>query len=133
MIRTIGDVQQFDLHLFLKSIISPHKNYTLDVTPKSMVLNARSRSASVIAIAFCPAYSFGRMTKTTDALRTIICAAGLGDLATVQRTLRKAPAAARDWRPIMEASYKGFASVVELLVKNGANVDAISSSERNRP
>lgn len=51
----------------------------------------------------------------------------------VRSILRKHPEAARDWRSIMDASYKGFVEVVELLAKHGADVNAISSSEHNRP
>ena len=73
------------------------------------------------------------MTRTAEAVRELACAAGLGDLGLVRAILQKSPAAARDWRPIIEASYKGFAPVVEILIKNGADVNAISSSEHNRP
>jgi len=73
------------------------------------------------------------MIKTAHAVRQLICAAGSGDLAVVRTILRKTPDAACDWRPIMEASYKGFAPVVELLVERGADVNAISTSEQNRP
>src|SRR5262249_35897824 len=37
------------------------------------------------------------------------------------------------WRPIMEASYKGFAEIVKLLAKHGADVNAVSTGEHNRP
>src|SRR5262249_24215767 len=46
---------------------------------------------------------------------------------------KKTPDAAHDWRPIMEASYKGFAPIVELLARHGSDVNSISSSEHNRP
>jgi ankyrin repeat protein len=101
--------------------------------PKSYQRQLTSSRLHSVATAFCGAYSFKRIMKTTGAVRTLICAAGIGDLAAVQMTLRKAPDAARDWRPIMEASYKGFAPIVELLAKYGADVNAVSSSERNRP
>src|SRR5262249_28585181 len=73
------------------------------------------------------------MIKTAHAVRQLICAAGSGDLAVVRTILRKTPDAACDWRPIMEASYKGFAPVVELLVERGADVNAISTRQQNRP
>jgi ankyrin repeat protein len=73
------------------------------------------------------------MPKTSHAVRALACAAGLGDVETAREILKTFPDAARDWRPIMEASYKGFAPVVALLVKHGADVNAISSSEQNRP
>ena len=57
----------------------------------------------------------------------------MGDLATTRILLRKIPEAARDWRPIMEASYKGFAEIVRVLAKHGADVNAISTGEHNRP
>jgi len=47
--------------------------------------------------------------------------------------LQNTPEAARHWRPIMEASYKGFAEIVEVLAKHGADVNAISTAEQNRP
>ena len=86
-----------------------------------------------VAAEFCPALFFQTMARTTDAVPQLICAAGLGDLAAARTILRKTTDAARNWRPIMEASYKGFAPIVELLIKHGADVNAISSSEHNRP
>jgi ankyrin repeat protein len=59
--------------------------------------------------------------------------AGMGDLDGARTLLRKTPEAARDWRPIMEASSKGFAEIVKILVKHGADVNAISTGEHNRP
>ena len=73
------------------------------------------------------------MAKIADAVRRLTCAAGLGDLSAPRAILRNAPDAARDWRPIMEASYKGFAPVVDVLIRHGADVNAVSSSEQNRP
>src|SRR5262245_4185333 len=73
------------------------------------------------------------MAKTRDSVRELVCAAGFGDVNEVRTILRKHPEAVRDWRPIMDASYKGFAEVVDLLAKHGADTNAISSSEHNRP
>jgi cytohesin len=73
------------------------------------------------------------MPKASHEVTHLKCAAGLGDLATVQAILRKSPDAARDWRPILEASYKGYAPVVEALIKRGADVNAVSTSHQNRP
>jgi ankyrin repeat protein len=73
------------------------------------------------------------MPKTNEAVRMLECAAGLGDLGTARAILKRHPDAARDWRPILAASYKGFAPLVELLIDHGADVNAESSSERNRP
>jgi ankyrin repeat protein len=73
------------------------------------------------------------MVRTPDAVRHLVCACGFGDEDSVRSILRRNPDAARDWRPIMDASYKGSPSIVELLIKHGADVDAISSSEHNRP
>jgi ankyrin repeat protein len=73
------------------------------------------------------------MAKTPDAVKGLVCAAGMGDLDLMREILKRSPAAAHDWRPIMEASYKGFASVAALLAKHGSDVNAISSSEHNRP
>lgn len=73
------------------------------------------------------------MARTPDAVRGLICVAGTGDIDSAKFLLRTNPAAARDWRPIMEASYKGFPEVVALLVKHGADVNAISTAEHNRP
>jgi ankyrin repeat protein len=73
------------------------------------------------------------MTNTPEAVRGLTCVAGIGDVDGARILLRKAPEAARDWRPIMEASYKGFAEIVRVLVKHGADVNAISTSEHNRP
>ncbi len=68
------------------------------------------------------------MARTDDAVRELVCACGLGDLGSVRTILRRTPNAARDWRPIIEASYKGFAPIVEILIKHGANVNALSST-----
>jgi ankyrin repeat protein len=73
------------------------------------------------------------MAGTPDDVRDLVCACKFGDADSVRTMLRRAPNAARDWRPIIEASYKGSASVVEMLIKHGADVNAISSSEHNRP
>ncbi|HYL15891.1 MAG TPA: ankyrin repeat domain-containing protein [Terriglobales bacterium] len=73
------------------------------------------------------------MAKTPEAVRMLVCASAMGDLSTVRVILRNSPDAARDWRPIMDASYKGFGQVVEVLIKHGADVNAMSSSEQNRP
>jgi len=73
------------------------------------------------------------MSKTPFAIRHLACAAKIGDANTARGILRQSSEAARDWRPIMEASYNGFPEVVELLVKHGANVNAVSTSEHNRP
>jgi Ankyrin repeats (3 copies)/Ankyrin repeat len=73
------------------------------------------------------------MSKTPFAIRHLACAAKIGDANTACGILRQSSTAARDWRPIMEASYNGFPEVVELLVKHGANVNAVSTSEHNRP
>src|SRR5262245_24912032 len=73
------------------------------------------------------------MAKTPETVRALTCAAKLGDVDLARAILRESPDAARDWRPIMEASYNGFASIVEALVRHGADVNAISSSEHNRP
>jgi ankyrin repeat protein len=73
------------------------------------------------------------MAKTPESIRHLACAARFGDLKEVRTILRKHREAARDWRPIMEASYNGFAEVVEVLVEHGADVNAISTSEHNRP
>jgi uncharacterized protein len=73
------------------------------------------------------------MARTPETVRALTCAAKLGDVELARAILRKSPDAARDWRPIMEASYGGFASIVEALVGHGGDVNAISSSEHNRP
>ena len=73
------------------------------------------------------------MSKTPFALRHLVCASKIGDANMVRGILRQSPEAARDWRPIMEASYNGFPKVVELLVKYGSDVNAVSTSEHNRP
>jgi hypothetical protein len=67
-----------------------------------------------------------------EAVRQLVCAAESGDVDATRKILRKNSDAAHDWRPIMGASYKGFAPVVEILVEFGADVNAISSSEHNR-
>jgi ankyrin repeat protein len=59
--------------------------------------------------------------------------AGMGDVDGAKILLRRTPEAARDWRPILEASYKGFVDVVKILVKHGADVNAVSTAEHNRP
>jgi ankyrin repeat protein len=73
------------------------------------------------------------MARTPESVRHLICTTGVGDLRSTRVLLRKAPEAACDWRPIMEASYKGFAEIVETLIEHGADVNAISTGERNRP
>jgi ankyrin repeat protein len=73
------------------------------------------------------------MARTPPEVAQLACAAGIGDLAGTQILLRRTPEAARDWRPIMEASYKGFAKIVEILAKHGADVNALSTGENNRP
>jgi ankyrin repeat protein len=73
------------------------------------------------------------MARTPDAVRGLICMAGTGDVDSAKILLRRDPHAARDWRPIMEASYKGFPEIVKILVKHGADANAISTAEHNRP
>ena len=77
------------------------------------------------------------MAKTTEAVKHLVCAAGMGDLNMVRAVLKKNPEAAHDWRPIMEACYKGFAPIVELLakhvlLKHGAN-PAARDCNGNKP
>ena len=73
------------------------------------------------------------MARTPLAVGRLICATGMGDLAAARILLRQTPEAARDWRPIMEASYKGFAEIVKVLAEHGADLNAISTGEHNRP
>src|SRR5262245_39940638 len=73
------------------------------------------------------------MSRTPDDVKALVCATQLADVSHVKAVLRTSPKAAQDWRPIIEASYKGLASIVELLIKHGADVNALSSSEHNRP
>ena len=73
------------------------------------------------------------MARTPDEVRLLICVAGTGDIEAAKILLRRHPDAARDWRPIMEASYKGYPEIVKILVKHGADVNAISTAEHNRP
>ena len=68
------------------------------------------------------------MARTPDAVRDLVCACKSGDADFVRTLLRKNPEAAQDWRPIIEASYIGSAPIVEMLIKHGADVNAISLS-----
>src|SRR5262245_2366465 len=73
------------------------------------------------------------MGRTPDAVRGLVCVAATGDVGAAKALLRANPGAARDWRPIMEASYKGFPDIVKVLVRHGADVNAVSTAEHNRP
>src|SRR5215471_13509760 len=73
------------------------------------------------------------MARTPDVVKELICIAGTGDVDAAKTVLRRNSDGARDWRPIMEASYKGFPEIVKVLVKHGADVNALSTAEHNRP
>ncbi len=73
------------------------------------------------------------MARTPYVYEDFACACKFGDADFVRTMLRKSPKAAQDWRPIIEASYIGSAPIVEMLIKHGADVNAISSNEHNRP
>ena len=73
----------------------------------------------------------GAEKQVTDALKRAVNRA---DLSGISKSLKKNSSLAKDWKPIMDASYGGSADVVSLLLKNGADPNILSkTAHRHRP
>ena len=69
-----------------------------------------------------------------EAVAELKAAAQGGNVAAARAAIARAPAAARDWRPILEAALYGEVEIVRLLLAAGADPNAQSVAEsRYRP